>query len=162
MGPALALALWRRLLFREDGRNAEGFSPHRTKTQGGLPPYLRAAQSGDAFRLSEASLGWAAVIILGSHPLWGRAHGMGAGGSPCWSGRISGDSPPDQGCRGYRLRPRVGRRGDCLLAIYLLAICCLFLTIVIYMLYNIFLGGFVMLSFCPIVLLLGYQFSIYP
>ena len=56
----------------------------------------------------------------------------------------------------------MGRRGDCPLAIYLLAICCLFLTIVIYMLYNIFLGGFVMLSICPIVLLLGYQFSIYP
>ena len=38
---------------------------------------------------------------------------MGAGGSPCRSGRISGDSPPDQGCRGYRLRPLwVGRRGD--------------------------------------------------
>ena len=87
---------------------------------------------------------------------------MGAGGSPCRSGRISGDSPPAQDCRGYRLRPWVGRRGDCPLAIYLLAICCLFLTIVIYMLYNIFLGGFVMLSNCPIVLLLGYQFSIYP
>ena len=87
---------------------------------------------------------------------------MGAGGSPCWSGRISGDSPPAQDCRGYRLRPRVGRRGDCLLAIYLLAICCLFLTTVIYMLYNIFLGGFVMLSICPIVLLLRYQFCIYP
>ena len=39
----------------EDGRKAEGFSPHRTNNQGGLPPYLRAAQSGDAFRLSEAS-----------------------------------------------------------------------------------------------------------
>ena len=38
--------------------------------------------------------------------------GMGAGGSPCRSGRISGDSPPDQVCRGYRLRPRAGRRGD--------------------------------------------------
>ena len=38
---------------------------------------------------------------------------MGAGGSPCRSGRISGDSPPDQGCRGYRPRPLwVGRRGD--------------------------------------------------
>ena len=27
----------------EDGRKAEGFSPHRTNNQGGLPPYLRAA-----------------------------------------------------------------------------------------------------------------------
>ena len=36
---------------------------------------------------------------------------MGAGGSPCRSGRISGDSPPAQDCRGYRLRPRAGRRG---------------------------------------------------
>ena len=26
-----------------DGSKAEGFSPHRTKTQGGFPPYLRAA-----------------------------------------------------------------------------------------------------------------------
>ena len=49
---------------------------------------------------------------LGAHPLGGGRTGMGAGGSPCRSGRISGDSPPDQGCRGYRLRPRVGRRGD--------------------------------------------------
>ena len=89
---------------------------------------------------------------------------MGAGGSPCGvAGRAALPwDPPLPSRRGYRLRPRVGRRGDCLLAIYLLAICCLFLTIVIYMLYNIFLGGFVMLSFCPIVLLLGYQFSIYP
>ena len=29
-----------------DGSQAEGFSPHRTKTQGGFPPYLRAAQCG--------------------------------------------------------------------------------------------------------------------
>ena len=100
--------------------------------------------------------------LLGAHPLGEGARVMGAIGSPCRSGRISGDSPPAQDCRGYRLRPWEGRRGDCQLAIYLLAICCLFLTIVIYMLYNIFLGGFVMLSNCPIVLLLGYQFSIYP
>ena len=30
----------------EDGRKAEGFSPHRTNNQGGLPPYLRAASCG--------------------------------------------------------------------------------------------------------------------
>ena len=60
----------------EDGRKAEGFSPHRTNNQGGRPPYLRAAQSGDAFRLSEASPDWAAVIILGSPPPGGRAHGL--------------------------------------------------------------------------------------
>ena len=42
-GPTLALALWRRLSFGKDGRKAEGFSPHRTNNQGGLPPYLRAA-----------------------------------------------------------------------------------------------------------------------
>ena len=35
----------------------------------------------------------------------------------------------------------------CQLAIYLLAICCLFLAIVIYMLYNIFYGGFPIPSF---------------
>ena len=29
-----------------DCSKAEGFSPHRTKTQGGFPPYLRAAQCG--------------------------------------------------------------------------------------------------------------------
>ena len=42
-GPTLALALWRRLSFGKDGHQAEGFSPHRTNNQGGLPPYLRAA-----------------------------------------------------------------------------------------------------------------------
>ena len=63
-------------------------------------------------------------------PCGGGRTGMGAGGSPCRSGRISGDSPPAQDCRGYRLHPRVGRRGDCLLAIYLLAICCLILVII--------------------------------
>ena len=41
-GPTLALALWRRLSFGKDGHQAEGFSPHRTKIQGGLPPYLEA------------------------------------------------------------------------------------------------------------------------
>ena len=67
----------------EDGRKAEGFSPHRTNNQGGRPPYLRAAQSGDAFRLSEASPDWAAVTILGSPPPEGEgARVMGAGGSP--------------------------------------------------------------------------------
>ena len=34
VGPALALALWRRLLFMEDGRNADGFSRHRTNNAG--------------------------------------------------------------------------------------------------------------------------------
>ena len=34
VGPALALALWRRLLFREDGRNADGFSRHRINNAG--------------------------------------------------------------------------------------------------------------------------------
>ena len=29
--------------YRENGRKAEGFSPHRTNNQGGHPPYLRAA-----------------------------------------------------------------------------------------------------------------------
>ena len=51
-------------------------------------------------------------IRLGARPLGGGRTGMGAGGSPCRSGRISGDSPPAQDCRGYRLRPRAGRRGD--------------------------------------------------
>ena len=50
--------------------------------------------------------------LLGARPLGGGRTGMGAGGSPCRSGRISGDSPPAQDCRGYRLRPRAGRRGD--------------------------------------------------
>ena len=33
-GTRPALALWRRLLFREDGRNADGFSRHRTNNAG--------------------------------------------------------------------------------------------------------------------------------
>ena len=66
----------------EDGRKAEGFSPHRTDNQGGHPPYLRAAQSGDAFRLSEASPDWAAVIILGSPPPGGGRTGYGCRRQP--------------------------------------------------------------------------------
>ena len=50
---------------------------------------------------------------VGSPPPGGRAHGMGAGGSPCQIGRNSGVSPPGQTGRGYRLRPIwVGQRGD--------------------------------------------------
>ena len=49
---------------------------------------------------------------LGARPLGGRAHGMGAGGSPLQAGRISGDSPPDLPGGGYRPRPIwVGQRG---------------------------------------------------
>ena len=55
---------------------------------------------------------WMQSFRLGARPLGGGRTGMGAGGSPCRSGRISGDSPPAQDCRGYRLRPRAGRRGD--------------------------------------------------
>ena len=52
--------------------------------------------------------------LLGARPLGGRAHGMGAGGSPLQAGRISGDSPPDLPGGGYRLRPIwVGQRGAC-------------------------------------------------
>ena len=51
-------------------------------------------------------------IRLGARPLGGGRTGMGAGGSPCRSGRISDDSPPAQDCWGYRLRQWAGRRGD--------------------------------------------------
>ena len=55
---------------REDGRQAEGFSPHRTDNQGGFPPYLRAAivpgQGGRLCRGTRPCPGsMAAVIIWG-------------------------------------------------------------------------------------------------
>ena len=53
--------------------------------------------------------------LFGSPPPWGEgARDMGAGGSPCRSGRKKRLSPPAPGCRGYRLRPFwVGQRGAC-------------------------------------------------
>ena len=54
--------------------------------------------------------------LLGARPLWGRAHGMSAGGSP---GGVAGRAalpwdPPLPSRRGYRLRPIwVGQRGIC-------------------------------------------------
>ena len=54
--------------------------------------------------------------LLGARPLWGRAHGMGAGGSPCGvAGRAALPQDPTlPPRRGYRLRPIwVGQRGIC-------------------------------------------------
>ena len=52
----------------EDGRKAEGFSPHRTNNQGGLPPYLRAAivpgQGGRLCRGTRPCPGSMAAVIL--------------------------------------------------------------------------------------------------
>ena len=53
--------------------------------------------------------------------------------APARLGGKAAFAPPDQTGRGYRLRPRVGQRGDCLLTIHLsailLSVCSLFLSI---------------------------------
>ena len=51
----------------EDGRKAEGFSPHRTNNQGGLPPYLRAVLPSDVAggsAVGPATAGGKAAVII--------------------------------------------------------------------------------------------------
>ena len=55
-------------MWLRDCSKADGAADTAQITQGGKPPYLRAAQMEAAFRLSEAASIWAAVIILGSPP----------------------------------------------------------------------------------------------
>ena len=80
-----------------DCSKAEGVAHTAQITQGGLPPYLRAAQPEAAFRLSEAASGWAAVIILGSPPPWGEGARDG-----CWRQPLLGGKG-GRLCRGTHL-----------------------------------------------------------
>ena len=58
-------------------------------------------------------------ILLGARPLGGGRTGMGAGGSPRRSGRISGVFAARPGLRGLPTAPTGGAKGGCLLVIYL-------------------------------------------
>ena len=132
MGPALALALWRRLSFREIGRKADGFSRHRTNNQGGLPPYLRAVcrLMPSACRRHQTVDG--GYYIWEPAPFGGGRMGMGAGGSPRQPGRISGVCAARPAWRGLPTAPKGGAEGvtaSCLSVGFLLSVGSLSLSI---------------------------------